>query len=266
MNPVIIGNATLYHADCRDVLPMLTGVNAIITDPPYFLTDLALDKNSDSIDWRLLSKCIQSNGYLAVFGQDKMKRGIDDYWELRFDGVWLKQSPTMRTHSAKKPGGMFEPYAVYATKNYVCSELVWNKVKLPGEKYKKVQRRSGYKRGGKDSLDRGGSNGWTEDGFISENDGFRYASDVLFGNNKTGMPHHDRTDHPTQKPIEVMEVLVQWLTNSGDLILDPYMGSASTGVAALKHNRKFIGIEVEKKYFEIACERIDNAQRQQVMF
>ena len=64
--------------------------------------------------------------------------------------------------------------------------------------------------------------------------------------------------HPTQKPIEVMEWLINRLTNESDLILDPFMGSGSTGVAALNTNRRFIGIELDEKYFNIAKDRLEN--------
>ena len=64
--------------------------------------------------------------------------------------------------------------------------------------------------------------------------------------------------HPTQKPVEVMEWLINRLSNESDLILDPFMGSGSTGVAALNTNRRFIGIELDKKYFNIAKNRLEN--------
>ena len=62
--------------------------------------------------------------------------------------------------------------------------------------------------------------------------------------------------HPTQKPVKVMEWIINRLSNEGDLVLDPFMGSGSTGVAALNTNRRFIGIELDEKYFQIAKERI----------
>jgi len=65
--------------------------------------------------------------------------------------------------------------------------------------------------------------------------------------------------HPTQKPIELMEHFVKILSNKNNIVLDPFMGSGSTGVAAILNNRKFIGIELNKKYFEIAQDRILNA-------
>ena len=71
--------------------------------------------------------------------------------------------------------------------------------------------------------------------------------------------------HPTQKPIELMRWCIAQAGNP-EMILDPYMGAGSTGVAAMQAGRKFIGIEIERKYFDIACERIENAQRQERLF
>lgn len=71
--------------------------------------------------------------------------------------------------------------------------------------------------------------------------------------------------HPTQKPVELMEWCLAFVPNA-QTILDPFMGSGTTGVACMNLGRKFIGIEIEPKYFDIACERIDQAQRQARMF
>ena len=72
--------------------------------------------------------------------------------------------------------------------------------------------------------------------------------------------------HPTQKPIEVMRWCVGHLPDTAETILDPYMGSGTTGVAAVKMNRKFIGIEREPSYFDIACKRISDALKQPDLF
>ena len=68
--------------------------------------------------------------------------------------------------------------------------------------------------------------------------------------------------HPTQKPVEVMEWLINRLSNESDLILDPFMGSGSTGVAALNANRRFIGIELDEDYFNIAKKRIEDTEKE----
>ena len=72
--------------------------------------------------------------------------------------------------------------------------------------------------------------------------------------------------HPTPKPVPVLEWLVSRGTAKGGTVCDPFMGSGTTGVACMNLSRKFIGIEIEPKYFDISCERITNAQRQQRMF
>lgn len=72
--------------------------------------------------------------------------------------------------------------------------------------------------------------------------------------------------HPTEKPVALMSELLIDFTNPGELICDPFMGSGTTGVACAKLGRKFIGIEMDPKYFEIACERISKAERQPDMF
>jgi len=75
----------------------------------------------------------------------------------------------------------------------------------------------------------------------------------------------DNPDHPTQKPIGVMRWVVKNFPGTGT-ILDPFMGSGTTGVAAVQMGRKFIGVEIERKYFDIACRRIEDAQKQVRLF
>lgn len=67
--------------------------------------------------------------------------------------------------------------------------------------------------------------------------------------------------HPTQKPIELMERLIKLTTKENDIVLDPFMGGGSTAVACVKNNRRFVGIEIDKEYFDIACNRIEEAYK-----
>ena len=75
-----------------------------------------------------------------------------------------------------------------------------------------------------------------------------------------------RGDHPTQKPVGIMEWVISHLPQDVETIIDPYMGSGTTGVACVNLKKQFIGIEREQKYFDIACKRIEDAQRQQHLF
>ena len=72
--------------------------------------------------------------------------------------------------------------------------------------------------------------------------------------------------HPTQKPLPLMKELVSLFSNYGDLVLDPFMGSGTTAVACVNFGRRFIGIELDEKYFDIACKRIRDAYAQPDMF
>lgn len=78
------------------------------------------------------------------------------------------------------------------------------------------------------------------------------TKNVLSIQNKIG----NRT-HPTEKPVALMEILINNSSNEGDIVLDPFMGTGSTGIAAVKNNRRFIGIELDKQYFDIAQQRIE---------
>lgn len=80
------------------------------------------------------------------------------------------------------------------------------------------------------------------------------------------VPRDVASDHPTPKPVRLMEKMVAASTDMGGVIADPFMGSGSTGVAAVKMGRSFVGVEIEPKYFDMACGRIEQAQRQAQMF
>lgn len=105
------------------------------------------------------------------------------------------------------------------------------------------------KRDGSDMTNLVGFNGRTD---TVNDDGKRYPRSVQQFNLERGL-------HPTQKPVTLIEYLIKTYSNEGDTVLDNCMGSGSTGVAALNTNRKFIGIELDEKYFKIAEERIAEA-------
>ncbi len=251
----------LIQGDCLKKLRELPddSIDATIADPPYLTTDLAFDKAGLDMAWVTeLLRVVKNDGYLAVFAPVEMLGYIATIWAKRFSGVWVKTQQGARTHSAKMPMCQSETYAVFAHPKHKVANLTWNKATYESTPYVKIKNNSGYKRGGKDQLDRASSGGWTKDGFVQQNDGFRYYTDVLIGNPKPCMPHHERTEHPTQKPLNIIQVLVQWLTNEGDTILDPFSGSGTTGVAALLNNRNYIGIELNPEYLEMSRKRLQN--------
>lgn len=92
--------------------------------------------------------------------------------------------------------------------------------------------------------------------------GKRDEHDVIYCHPVQAMACNGRV-HPTEKPVPLLQKLVKKLPG---IVLDPFMGSGTTGVACMRLGRRFIGIEIEPRYFDIACKRIDDAQRQGDMF
>ena len=107
-------------------------------------------------------------------------------------------------------------------------------------------------------------------GFITSHPVLYYGTDPYKRQKPTSMASYsaisDKNDHPCPKPDSWMNWLVGRASLDAECVLDPFMGSGTTGVACMNLGRKFIGIEIEPKYFDIACERIENAQRQVSMF
>ena len=220
MTPVVIGNATLYLGDCRDILPTLPKVDAVITDPPYGIACSVNTANEtivgdESTDARDLALGMSKWDCAVVFGSPKIER----------------------------PNG-------------VIANLIWSKGPYVGMGDLafpwKLTHEEIYILGDKDRWE-----GRREESVI--NDPALYPN-LPEANKARGEP----LEHPTQKPIRLMERLMRKCR--ADLILDPFMGSGTTGVACMNLGRKFIGIEREPKYFEIACRRIEDAQRQERLF
>jgi DNA modification methylase len=160
-----------------------------------------------------------------------------------------------------------ELYAVFALPNHEIKNLTFNKIKNYGySSYTKKQKNQGYKREGKDSLSRMSSAGFTKDNFLCTNDGFRYQTDVIEAPNKRTMKLRERTEHPTQKPVKLIKTLINFITNPNDIILDPFAGSGTLAIACLETGRRYVCIEKEVEYYDIAMRRIEdwhNTPRQQ---
>lgn len=204
--PVTIGNATLYLGDCRDILPTLGKVDAVVTDPPY--------------------------GIGASAGTGKYGR-----LKVAEDLRWDDTAPDLKNILALE-----RPSIIWGGNYFVLppsrAYLVWNKG-------------AGFK--GRDFAE-------CEQAWCS----FDMNARVLTYDPLAGGDYRDK-QHPTQKPVGVMKWCLSWVPDA-HIILDPFMGSGTTGVAAVQMGKEFIGIEREQKYFDIACKRIEQAQRQGEFF
>jgi site-specific DNA-methyltransferase (adenine-specific) len=207
--PVIIGNATLYLGDCRDILPTLGKVDAVVTDPPYGLGD-----------WN--NRGSNSGG---PFDSDQTQE-----WDKPVDAELMALVQNAGTHK------------IIWGANYLLDHLGRSKQMLV---WNKGMRKMHF-----------------NDCEIAWCSQWREASRMFDMHPSAAGPK----EHPTQKPLALMKWCVELLPNDSETIADPFMGSGTTGVAAVQMGRKFIGIERDERYFDIACKRIEDAQRQGDMF
>ena len=229
INPVIIGNATLYHGDCLEILPTLGKVDAVVTDPPYGIGEAAGKNQSRGKPFGSRADSKNTKGTLVP-----ARNYGSDCWDNK--PCSPEQITAMREASKTQVifGGNYfnlppsSCWLVWDKDNsgdFADAELAWTNIK-GAVRLKK----------------------WRWNGMLQEN-----------------MKNKETRVHPTQKPVPIMEWAIQQSKTVGT-VLDPFMGSGTTGVACMNLGRKFIGIEIEQKYFDIACERIEQAQRQQRLF
>ncbi len=231
--PVRIGDATLYLGDCLEILPTLGRVDAVVTDPPYLLT---------------YGGCHGSlGGKLAEANYDN-KGGIVECqidWPDFMPAIFAALRDSAHAYimaNNRHVQNMLNSAEGAGLKFH--NLLVWNKgTATPNRWYMKN----------------------------CEFTGFFYKGRAFFINDCGDKQLHNvpnilNAGHPTEKPSELMAVYIGNSTQRAETVLDPFMGSGTTGVACAKLGRKFIGIEIEPKYFDIACKRIEAAYAQPDMF
>lgn len=245
MTPVVIGNATLYLGDCRDVLPTIGdgAVDMVWTDPPYGHSNHDGDWNARLNDHRGIE------GRAIANDDAEGMRAVVDAMLTQAARI-LKQDCCCCCCCS---GGGPRPTFAWVANRMDSAGLaffhsvIWDKVN-PGlgwryrRQYEMVM--VAHRSGGK----------------LAWNDDVPAVSNVM----RISKPRDDA--HPNIKPIELVERFINQHAPKNGVVIDPFMGSGTTGVAAIKTGRRFVGIELDQKYFDIACQRIENAQRQQSLF
>lgn len=222
-----IGLATLYLGDCREIAPTLERPAAVISDPPY---GMAWDTDSTRFSG----------------GNHKRGKGRADFGVVVADREPFDPAPWLRAADRVVLWG----FNHYAARLPVGTTLVW---------VKKAPHLWG-------TFLSDAELGWMAGGHGV------YCREIPWSPPARAMdaggdPSVPVSIHPTQKPVALMRWCIeQAKVPPGGVILDPYMGSGSTGVAAVEMRHPFIGIEIEQRYFDVACRRIEQAQRQSDLF
>lgn len=239
---VIIGDATLYLGDCLSVLSTLDTVSHTLTDPPY-------EAEAHTKGRRLLGK--QAGGARTV-----------EYGELDFERITDETRLQVASKCAALTNGWFLAFC------QAEAVQAWREAhEAAGAKYKRAcvwlkpdgaPQFTGDRPGmGYESI----VASWCGSGRSKWNGGGRHG---VFTHAQRDSNHPKQ--HMTQKPLALMLELVQLFSNHGEILLDPFMGSGTTGVAAIQLGRKFIGIERDERYFDIAYKRIEQAVAQGQLF
>lgn len=246
-----IGDAVLINGNCLDVMPMLieqgVKVDAVIADIPYGTTACKWDV---IIPFEPMWKCIKGirkdKSPILLFGNEPFNSylRISNISEYKYDIYWQKERATNIFQLKKRPAKVIETINVFYKEQPTYNPQMTN--------YEGPKRTNKIKDGKLGVL----VDSQNRKPFEYNDTGKRYPlqivqfkRDILSSNL-----------HPTQKPVALMEYLVKTYTNEGDLVLDFTIGSGTTGLACRNLYRKFIGIELDKGYFDIACKRIEEGK------
>ena len=233
----------LIQGDCLTVMDDLISkgvkVDCLITDPPYGMTACNWDKLVDfKLFWERVSKVCKEDSNIIIFSKQPFttllnNSNINDY---RYEIIWKKQQATNPMCAKQRIMPIHENISIFYKKRGVYNP----------------QMRQGFSNYSsfKDDSKQIGEIYGLKSCHRDCSDGSRYPVSVLeFNNVRKGL-------HPTQKPLGLLEYLVKTFTNSSQTVLDPFMGSGTTGIACKQLERNFIGIELDDNYFKTAKDRI----------
>ena len=229
----------LILGDCLDELSKIfdKSIDLVLTDPPYGTTQCKWDSIIPFEPmWKELKRIIKDNGCIALFGSEPFSsylRTSNIKW-FKYDWYWKKEKGFGFLNSKKQPLRNIETISCFYNKQ--------------AKYFPQMEHGKPYYTKNKPKKQKGITNDYVE--VITKSDGLRFPQHLISFTKETGL-------HPTQKPVALLEYLIKTYTKENDKVLDFTMGSGSTGVAAKNLNRKFIGIEKNKKYFDIAKQRID---------
>lgn len=241
----------LIHGDCLEAMKLIpdNSVDMCLTDPPYGTTSCKWDSVIPFEPmWKELKRIVKPNGAICLFGSEPFSSALrmSNIKMFKYDWIWHKSRPSGIAQAKYMPMKSHEIVSVFASR-----KTVFYPIKEARQYNGKDSARKEWKTWNSNS-NHGLKN--TDKKMISK---LSSPKTVQFFKSISNFPKGN-CKHPTQKPVPLLEYLIKTYTLEGETVLDFTMGSGSTGVAAKNLNRKFIGIEKDDKYFEIAKERINN--------
>lgn len=254
------GRYKLYQGDCLEVMDGLISLgvkfDAIITDIPYGTTACKWDSVIPLDEmWERLNKLIKLNRAIVLFGSEPFtsKLRISNIKNYKHEWYWNKNNSGNILCAKYMPLKVIENICIFS--NGKCTynpQMIKRTEKEEKEFISKRGKNHTTKKSDMFSEIKSGA-------FIhTSNTKYKYPINLLNFNARSNECNNRIRVHPTQKPVALLEYLIKTYTNEGDLVLDFTMGSGSTGVACMNTNRRFVGIELDENYFNIAKNRIEN--------
>ena len=246
----------LRLGDCLEVMKTIedNSIDAIITDPPYGTTVCKWDSIIPfEAMWERLNKLIKSNSAIVLFGSEPFSSALrmSNIKNYKYDLVWNKNLCKNPGLAKIRPLPSFENIIIFGE-----GKITYNPQMEVGKAYTDIRKKSTKVHNGNEH-----KYGFSGNTVNVINKGTRYPKSVITIKNP-----NRKGQHPTQKPVALIEYLIKTYTKENETVLDFTMGSGSTGVACVNTNRDFIGIELDENYLKIAEKRINKAQIQTKLF
>ena len=242
----------LRQGDCLELMKDIPdkSVDMILCDLPYGTTACKWDIIIDfDLLWKQYERVIKNNGAIVLFGTEPFssKLRMSNLKIYKYDWYWDKLKHGNPLNAKRRPLNSTETISVFYKKQSNYFPIMTKREKL---------KKSGNVKIKSDNI------------YFGPIDGKNRTYTHKYPNSRIEFSNANQKGkiHPTQKPVALMEYLIKTYTNEGDLVLDNCMGSGTTGVACVNLNRNFIGIELDKKYFELAENRIKEAQKQKKLW
>ncbi len=238
-----------------DILSKLPdkSIDLVLTDPPYGSTSYSWDAIFPiDIMWHEFNRIITDNGTFCIFGNEPYASQVrvGNLANYKYDWIWVKSKLSGYVHVKNRPGTLSEYISVYCKapiRTYLYGKITTDicmtynpqgLIPIGGSpRATKLKNRIlGKKTGAIDAL--------------------RYATHTNYPNNILKYPVFRNTNHPSEKPLDLIKWLVKTHSNENDIVLDPFLGSGTTAVACKQLNRRYIGIEINPEYCKIAERRL----------
>lgn len=252
-------NVNLHLGDCLEAMRQLPdkSIDLIVCDPPYATTANEWDNIIDFNElWAQYERIIKDDRAIVLFGSGQFTHKLISSNEdlYRYKWIWYKTKRGNFVNAKNRPMTAYEEVMIFSkatTANGSKNKMLYNPQGLIPQTT--VRHDNGTRFG-----TMAGKRPSHKETTISEYT--NYPCDVLEFASEVS------PEHPTQKPVPLIEYLIRTYSNEGDVVLDNCMGSGTTGVAAIRARRSFIGMELNEEYFKIAERRIENEQSMLTLF